>query len=172
MIRQTEETDLEAVMGLVQQAKDYFRAHDIPQWNGADGYPGIDQFRKDMALKSSYVMIDEQGTVVLTACIMETPDPHYTYIEDGAWLDDTPYLPIHRICVSNACKGRHLAQQLFAYAEALAKEKGICSLRADTHELNTSMRHALKDFGFVECGRVYMADGGPRIACQKPLVLR
>lgn len=171
-IRQTEEKDLQQIMNLVQMAKEYFRAHDIPQWNSADGYPTIEQFRSDMAHDDSFVLVDDTDTVIATACILSRPDPNYLIIENGKWLNDNPYLTVHRLCVNNDYKGNGAAGMIFAFAEERAKKMGIHDLRADTHDMNCSMRRALKKSGFIPCGRVYMEDGGPRIAYQKPLVLR
>ena len=171
-IRKTEEKDLMEIMTLVQQAKDYFKANSIPQWNSSDGYPTVNQFRSDMAAGDSYVLLDESEHVIATACILSRADPNYRVIENGAWMNDDPYLTVHRLCVRNDLKGHGAAGTVFAYAQELAKKKGICNLRADTHEKNLSMRHALSKAGFIPCGRVYMEDGGPRIGYQKPLVLR
>ena len=55
--------------------------------------------------------------------VVSGPEADYAVI-DGAWLNDAPYAAFHRVCVSEAHKGRGLAANLFSYSEALAKEKG------------------------------------------------
>jgi RimJ/RimL family protein N-acetyltransferase len=165
-VRRTKEEDLDAVMEIITEARNYFRTNHIPQWQGE--YPAKRDIRKDMEQKGSWV-IEDNGEIKGICFIAEITDPNYSYIEEGHWLDDNPYIVLHRTAVSSKEKGKGYASQFVRKAEELAEEKGNHDLRADTHENNTSMRHLLEKNGFVPCGRVYMSDGGPRIAYQKVL---
>lgn len=40
-------------------------------------------------------------------------------------------------------------------------------MRIDTHERNLIMQHLLEENSYQKCGRIYVADGSPRIAYQK-----
>ena len=51
----------------------------------------------------------------------------------------------------------------------LAKEKGVTSIKIDTHEDNEAMRRSLIKNGFDYCGIIYLTDGNPRVAYEKLL---
>ena len=165
-VRKTEERDIEAVLAIYADASAWFREQGIPQWQ--NGYPNRESLRVDMEKGASYVL-EHDGKVIGTACILAERDPNYTYIENGQWLDDCDYIVIHRIAVLRSCKGRGEAASLIEEAEKTAKEKGYRALRADTHDLNLSMQRFLAKHGFVPCGRVYVSGGAPRIGFQKQL---
>ena len=54
--------------------------------------------------------------------VVPGPEADYAVI-DGAWLNDEPYFAFHRVCVSEAHKGKGLAASLFSYSEAFAKKR-------------------------------------------------
>lgn len=87
------------------------------------------------------------------------PDPTYTYIEDGVWLNDDVYGTIHRIAGDGVAKG------VFKKCLDFCKSQ-IDNLRIDTHHNNLTMQHLVEKNGFEKCGIVYMEDGSPRIAYQ------
>ena len=165
-VRKTTLEDLQDVMTIVHEAMRYFKDAGIEQWQ--KGYPNADTFRMDIARGNSYVLT-EDGKVIATAAIIAGEDPNYVNITNGAWLSEGSYIVIHRIAVTTGKKGLGLANLLYDYAEEMAKEKGIRSLRADTTSLNRSMRKFLKKRGFKSCGIVHMSDGTERIAYQKML---
>ncbi len=72
------------------------------------------------------------------------------------------------MAVTNRHKGKGLAKQLFAYAEALAKEHGVYNIRVDTDEENAIMKHIIDSLGFVYCGGIWFANSD-KIAFQKVL---
>ncbi len=163
-IRKTEEKDIPAVMEVIADAKASLKARNIPQWQ--NGYPNPDSIRNDIGDGVSWVLEDE-GRIIGTCCIRLERDPNYTLIENGEWLNDEEYAVIHRIAVLSAEKGKGYAGRFFSLAEQLALAGGRNDLRADTHDRNKAMRKALESFGFRACGRVYMADGAPRIGYHK-----
>ena len=87
------------------------------------------------------------------------PDPTYSYIEDGAWLNDNPYHVIHRIAVAKPGKG--YARQMLDWAFERAG-----TVRIDTHRDNVIMHHILRKYGFEYCGVIYLANGDARDAYQ------
>ena len=58
-------------------------------------------------------------------------------------------------------------------AAALARERGMESIRIDTHAGNLPMQRALEKSGFSRCGTIYLKggaeDGDARIAFEKIL---
>ena len=115
-------------------------------------------------------VLEENGRIIGTACIIEESDPDYLSISGGAWLNDEPYVVVHRIAVPSSCKGNGYASKLLAFAGEKAEENGWRNLRIDTHEKNRSMRRLLEKNGFSMCGDVIVGRWKePRIAYQKVL---
>lgn len=83
------------------------------------------------------------------------------------------YAAIHRMAVNAALRGEGYAGRLFEEAAALARERGMESIRIDTHAGNLPMQRALEKSGFSRCGTIYLKggaeDGDARIAFEKIL---
>ena len=164
-VRKMDEKDIPSVMNIIDEAKAYFKENGIPQWQ--DGYPNADTILDDIRKGYSYVL-EENNQIIGIAAIITTADPDYGFIE-GKWLNDEPYIVIHRIALKPEKKGKNYASLLLEYAGDLAASRGLQNLRIDTHERNLSMRRFLKKNGFTECGTVYIRGKDPRIAYQKVL---
>ena len=87
------------------------------------------------------------------------PDPTYAVVYDGAWLNENNYSVIHRIAVAKPGKG--VAKFFLDWA---FRQSG--TVRIDTHRDNVIMHHILKNYGFVFCGIIHLANGDPRDAYQ------
>lgn len=162
-------TDLPAMMKMVNEAKEGFRSRNIDQWQkGEPNEQGLTE-----AIKKDLVhVLEESNEVLAMVTVVAGPEADYAVI-DGAWLNDEPYFAFHRVCVSEAHKGKELAGSIFAYSEALAKEKGVKNIRIDTHPDNLSMQRALAKNGYTFCGKITLCSGSeagdPRFAYQKVL---
>ena len=88
-------------------------------------------------------------------------EPTYRHIEDGAWLDDSPYGVVHRIASDGSVKGVGAFCIDWAFRQ--------CGhLRIDTHGDNTVMQNLLARLGFRRCGTIYVEeDDFPRFAYEK-----
>lgn len=147
-IRIAAETDFSAIMELIKQAKEYLKGLNIDQWQ--DGYPNENIILKDIADRNGYVLTDS-GTVTGYVCISFDGDENYSVIE-GQWRSEQPYAVIHRITISDECKGKGLSALMFQFTETLCKVKGIHSIKVDTHEKNTAMKHILAKNNYEYCG--------------------
>ena len=97
-------------------------------------------------------------------------DKNYDVIERGEWLsgnENRDYLAIHRVAIAVASRGRGIAAQMISYASDLARERGLASLRIDTHEGNVVMRRMLEKNGFTYCGVIYLENGDARVAYER-----
>ena len=170
--RRMTEADLDRVSAITEQAKAQLRALGTDQWQY--GYPNRGVWENDVRLGRSFVLA-EDGETAGAFMLLEEPEPSYARI-DGAWR--TPggarYISVHRVCVADGMKGRGLAGRIFAFALRAAAEKGFASVRVDTHPGNRPMQRALEKAGFVRCGTIRLAGGGPeeghlRIAYERVL---
>lgn len=156
-IRKTTTEDLSKVLELYAAARLRMLDMGNPQWEFS--HPTEAMVRDDIDCGIGYV-VERDGEVVGAFVFFVGDDPTYAVIEDGAWLNDEPYGVIHRVAKDPGVKG--LLAEVVAFCEGR-----IANLRVDTHEKNLPMQRALERQGFVPCGRIYVADGTPRIAYQK-----
>ena len=87
-------------------------------------------------------------------------DPTYSRIEQGRWLQNTPYATLHRIAGNGKLHG------IFSIIIEFCSEQ-IGHLRIDTHQDNQIVQHLICKNGFQKCGIIYVEDGSPRIAYEK-----
>ena len=162
-IRKTMPGDLERVMEIYAAAREFMARNGNPDQWGPTHWPPEALIRKDIADRNGYVCENADGRVIGTFFFSQGPDiePTYRQIEDGAWLDSSPYGVVHRIASDGSEKGVGAFCLNWAYAQ--------CGhLRIDTHGDNTVMQHLLRKLGFVHCGTIYVEeDDAPRLAYEK-----
>lgn len=157
-IRKAALKDMEAILTIYQYAREQMRRNGNPdQWG--EEYPCVETVRDDIIQGNSYVLEEADGIAgVFVFSLGE--DPTYWRIEEGAWLNEQPYGTIHRI--AGRGEGKGIFRQCIRFCEARTD-----NVRIDTHERNLIMRHLLEKNNYQKCGRIYVADGSPRIAYQK-----
>lgn len=150
--------EIPRILELIDNSRSIMRQNgNTTQWVG---YPGADMIGNDIQRGIGHVIVS-QGTVVGYFALLRTPEPTYSYIEDGRWLDDTtPYGTIHRLSCAPGVHG--IARFAFAWSE-----RQFPSIRVDTHLDNKIMLHLVQKLDYCRCGVVYMNDGTPREAFQK-----
>ena len=160
MIRKATYDDVPVLMDVFRKARGIMRSSgNLHQWN--DGYPSEEIVRKDID-DGHCVVLCEGGEVLATMAFIPGPDPTYAEIYDGYWLSTAPYHVIHRIAVAEP--GHNAAKALLDWGFGRAR-----SIRIDTHKDNVIMHHVLSGYGFMRCGRIFLANGDPREAYQKDL---
>ena len=148
--------DMEAVMLIVRQSQNYLKRQRVDQWQ--DGYPNPRAFEIDMERGEAFVMT--HGTRVAGIFSRSPrPDPHYAGLTDGKWRLDGPYCVLHRSAVGAEFRGTGMADRMISAAEAIAREKGVSDLRADTHRHNEPMKALLKRCGFQYRGNILVTVG-------------
>lgn len=156
-IRKTTAEDIPELKRIFDRARKYMEETGNPtQWS--NNRPEMSLIYNDMDKGESYVVTDDDRTVATFACV-EGIEP--TYIEiDGKWLNDDPYVTIHRIASDGSVSG--IFDHVIAYVSSFGKD-----IRIDTHRNNKTMLHLIEKNGFVRCGIIIVDDGTERIAFQK-----
>ena len=156
-IRTALPADLDAVMEVYRAAQDFMiRTGNPTQWGRF--YPTRELLRQDIKNGACRV-VTQDGAVHGVFVLRLTPEPTYRVIEHGAWPNDEPYVTIHRIASDGALHGVFRAAADYCAA--------LCGhIRVDTHRNNLVMQQKIREYGFMECGVIYVADGTPRIAYQ------
>ena len=148
--------DYERIMDIYHCAQDFMiRSGNPNQWG--HWHPKEELIRSDIEAGISRVLYDEEGVHGVFALI-EGRDPTYTHIE-GAWLNDDPYVTIHRIAGDGQRHG--ILRCAVEYAKAYAP-----NIRVDTHADNLPMQRAIAGCGFRYCGVIHLPNFAPRIAYQ------
>ncbi len=158
-VRKSTINDLPRILELRDMARDIMRASgNRDQW--PEGYPTEDTFRQDILQGHSYVM-EEDNNIVATWAFIPGPDPTYSIIYDGEWINnDLPYYVVHRIASTPDSHGVMDCLLRFCFTQCN-------NLRIDTHRDNHIMRHILQKHGFTYCGIIHIANGDERLAYQK-----
>ncbi|MBQ8207953.1 MAG: GNAT family N-acetyltransferase [Clostridia bacterium] len=156
IIRKAEYSDIASVMEIVNEARAYFAAAGIPQWQGE--YPSEADFKDD--IEGGRLYVAEDGEILGVYCYDTRGDENYNEIFEGSFRLYEPYAAIHRVAVSGKAKGRGIAGRMVDHAASLARGQGFRYMRGDTHRLNISMQKMLTKNGFEHRGIIYL--GGKR----------
>ena len=151
--------DTERVMEVFTAAKEIMIADgNTRQW--VNGYPSLKVVQSDMEKSGGYV-IEDNGKIVAYFAFLPSPEPTYSKIYEGKWLDNTqPYHVIHRIASFPEVHGIFQIIMEFCFAQEH-------NIRIDTHRDNHIMQHNILKHGFQYCGIILLANGDERMAYQK-----
>ena len=156
-IRKAEEGDLDRVLAIYATARETMRKNGNPHQWGTEKplvYEVVGEIEK------GHLMLAAEGEEIFGVFAMiPGRDPTYTVIDGGAWLNDEPYITLHKV----ASDGRRSGIVRAAVEYALRFTDNV---RADTHADNRLMQRALTSLGFAYCGIIYLSDGDPRRAYQ------
>lgn len=154
-VRNANTKDFEQIMKIYKYAQDYMiQSRNPTQWGHF--YPDEELIQSDIRQNACKVICNENGIHGVCA-LFEGADPTYEYIEDGNWLNDEPYLTIHRLAGDGQVHG--LFQCVADYCKNISY-----NIRVDTHANNRIMQKLMEKNGFIKCGIIYVKDGTPRIA--------
>ena len=158
-IREAKPTDITEIMQVMDAAKKIMRqSGNMHQWG--DGYPSEAVIFSDMEKHGGFV-IEDGSRIVGYFAFLPSPEPTYSRIYDGEWMDDNlPYHVIHRIASYPEAHGIFSTIMDFCFSHD-------ANIRIDTHKDNRIMQHNIKKHGFTYCGIIYLASGDERLAYQK-----
>ena len=164
--RKTVKEDIDSIMNIIKQAQSHFKKNGINQWQ--NNYPNIEVIDNDMNVGNSYVLLKDKK-IVATVAIAFSGEKTYEHIYEGAWISNDEYAVVHRIAVDSNHKGLGIASQILKYIEELCMNKGVSSIKVDTHEGNLSMQKLLRKNKFQYCGLIYLEDNSKRVAFEKTI---
>ena len=164
VFRQAVPHEVPLIMQIIRQAQARMHAAGSRQWQ--DGYPALDDIRRDIADSCGYVLAAGNVPVAYGA-VLFGGEPAYGSIE-GEWLCQPPYVVVHRLAVAQEMRRCGLATRFMREVETFARNVGLHSFRVDTNFDNRSVRSLLSALGFTYCGEIFYAHGSRR-AYEKPL---
>ena len=158
-VREARPVDITSIMHVMEAAKKIMRSSgNMHQWE--DGYPSEAVIFSDMEKHGGFV-IEDTGRIVGYFAFLPSPEPTYSMIYNGEWLDDIQsYHVIHRIASNPDVHGIFSDILDFCFSQD-------ANIRIDTHKDNRIMQHNIVKHGFTYCGIIYLANGDERLAYQK-----
>ncbi len=151
--------DVSAIMDIMRAAVAFMQESGNPnQW--VNGYPSEALIRQDITCGYGYVVINEASMVVGYFVFKPGPDPTYSHIYSGSWLNESPYHVIHRIASNPNAHGVFGA--VMRHCEVIGGD-----IRIDTHCDNHVMQHLVAKYGFIYCGIIHTVSGDERLAYQR-----
>ncbi len=156
-IRKAVTNDFDRIMEIYAIAQEFMIQNGNPnQWGHI--YPQKELIRQDIAEGICYVLASGDAVCGVFA-LCEGEEEDYREIFDGQWLNDEPYIAVHRV----AGDGQH--HGIFRCIADYCKELSD-NIRIDTHKNNLPMQKQIERNGFARCGIIYVLDKSPRIAYQ------
>ena len=158
-VREARPSDMAEILKVMEAAKKIMRqSGNMHQWG--DGYPSEAVIISDMEKHGGFV-IEDADHIVGYFAFLSSPEPTYSKIYDGKWIDDTlPYHVIHRIASYPDVHGIFGDIMDYCFSHD-------ANIRIDTHKDNRIMQHNIMKHGFTYCGIIYLANGDERLAYQK-----
>ena len=148
------DSDIEDIMLIVRQARNYLKKHRVDQWQGK--YPTQDIFAADIANGEGYAVTYGERLAGFF-CLTEAPESGYDRITDGKWHGEGKYCTLHRMAIEARFRGTGRSDMLIDFADETAKAKGAECVRTDTHRKNKAMQKLLKRKGYVYRGNVLVS---------------
>ena len=155
--RPATESDIDGIMLIVRQARNYLKKHRVDQWQGE--YPTQDIFAADTANGECYAVTYGERLAGFF-CLTEAPESGYDKITDGKWHGEGKYCTLHRMAIEAQFRGTSLSDMLIDFADDMARAKGTECVRTDTHRKNKAMQRLLKRKGYVYRGNVLVDEAG------------
>lgn len=148
------ESDIEDIMLIVRQARNYLKKHRVDQWQGE--YPTQDIFAADIANGECYAVTYGERLAGFF-CLTEAPESGYDKITDGKWHGEGKYCTLHRMAIEARFRGTGLSNMLVDFADETAKAKDAECVRTDTHRKNKAMQKLFKRKGYAYRGNVLVS---------------
>ncbi len=157
IVRKAQAAEFDKIMEIYRIAREFMIASGNPnQWGTTR--PAPEQIKEDIENGICYV-ICEGDEIHGVFALCEGVDLTYLRIDGGEWLNDEPYVTIHRIAGDGKVRG--------IFTAAMEQCKGYAdNIRIDTHEDNKVMQGVLEKHGFSKRGIIYLKNGDPRLAFQ------
>lgn len=162
-LRKGEINELNVAMDIIHEGQRHLMEQGIDQWQG--GYPSEELVASDLDAGRGYFLCKDEA--VLGYLVIDFDgEPAYNKI-DGKWLTNGDYVIVHRFALKSNARSKGMASKTFELVSAIAREKGVHSLKIDTSPENKKMVHLLEKNGFSYCGIIFYE--GERVAYEKEI---
>ncbi|TSO26781.1 GNAT family N-acetyltransferase [Lactobacillus sp. LL6] len=151
--RSAKQSDLEVIMQIIQEAKNFLKDSGSSQWQGT--YPDKTTIQDDIENGYGLVLIVD-GQVAGYSAVITGIEPTYINIE-GSWKNNKDvYATIHRMAISSKFRGMHLADKFLSNIISVKYAEGVRNFRIDTSRKNKIVQHIATSHNFEERGIIYV----------------
>jgi len=141
--------DLDAVMGLLREARSWHQEQGVEAWREFD----LARIAADIDAGRVYIAHGTAG-VCGTVTLMES--------DVGVWAEEQgDAIYVHKLAVSRSLAGRGIGTEVLRWARDAARQKGRRWLRLDTWDGNRKMRDYYERQGFRHVRDQYFAPDSP-----------
>ena len=157
--------DCDWIVQQIDRCRQLMAKHNSGQWQGKE--PSIATIEKDIHHQHFYLLFEDEQPCGGAALVSH--EPAYDSLLEGQWLNQEPYIVIHRFFIAPSFQGRHLSKVLLAQIERHILNHRIHNVRLDTHALNQPMRGLLARLHYPQVGKAWLANAGERLVYHKVL---
>ena len=138
--------DKEDLKNIIILAINHMKEENNNQWYDADII--LNTTMKSVVNNTHYIVKENNETIGMFSMIYGIDE---TYNEiDGKWINNDPYVTIHKIAVKYY--NLKIASKILDFVIKNAINNNIYNIRIDTHEDNISMKKFLEKHNFIKCG--------------------
>lgn len=148
-IRLIDKNEIDKVCEILSCVISHMKSIGFDQWD--DDYPTRDNFARDIMRGDLYgAYLD--GALAGFVALNSRQSEEYC---DITWKYSEPCLVVHRLQVDPKLRGKRIAYDLMVFAENLARDKGLSSIRLDTRSDNTPALKLYAKLGYIIRGHVH-----------------
>ena len=155
--------NLNWIMQAIDLCRPVLAMHQSGQWQGKE--PSKETIEIDIKNKQFYLLFEDHQC--LGGAALLNKDNAYDHLLSGSWLNQEPYVVVHRFFIHPTFHGNHLGRELLKSIELHVWHQGVRNIRLDTHERNIPMRKLLTSQSYQEVGRVNLPQAGERLVYHK-----
>lgn len=159
MVRLATLNDAPLIMNVINDAKALFKSEGSDQWQDKDNYPHLEAITTDIKRNEMYVN-EIDGEIVGCIVLSSKEELAYDGIYDGSWINDRPYMVIHRIAVRKDYYRKGIAKQMMQAVINIARLNKTKSIKVDTKIENERMITLLQSFDFEIVGKINLLRDG------------
>ena len=148
------EDDIENIMLIMRQARNYLKKHRVDQWQG--DYPTQEVFTEAVAEGECYAVTYGERLAGFF-CLTDKPESDYDNLTDGKWHGEGKYCKLHRMAVEAQFRSTGISDMMIGFAEETAKSRGAEYMRTHTHRKNKAVQKLLKRKGYAYRGNVLVS---------------
>lgn len=148
------ENDIEDIMLIMRQARNYLKKHRVDQWQG--DYPTQEVFAEAVAEGECYAVTYGERLAGFF-CLTDKPESDYDNLTDGKWHGEGKYCKLHRMAVEAQFRSTGISDMILGFAEETAKSRGAEYMRTHTHRKNKATQKLLKRKGYAYRGNVLVS---------------
>ena len=150
MIRKAKLSEIEEILSITQACGVQMISEGILQWN--EHYPHQEAFQRDVMCDELFVILSNSSII---GCITISSEKDTEY-KDIDWLtEDDRHYYIHRLAIHPSFQKKGYAKKLMDYAESLALENKITSIRLDTFSRNLRNQRFYENRGYTRLGNIF-----------------